>query len=590
MKKICNMRAIQICIFCVSWYPVMCDPDMRVYRDDLKCGAGHLAPNGTDAICPGQCCSADGLCGNTDNHCNNADYREYTPARPTGPPLNITAQYLPIGNLVLVKWDPPAINERNAVITHYKITHYKNNDKVNSIKKTTSLNYFALKYPEAGTEYGFKISAATVAGTGPRSQKVIIVTPDELSIDEQIYHKDGDWCGSYTYAPNGQKAICPGECCSDDSCTDCDSSYITYDYRDLDLLSLPSAHGLLQPTTPGSNDQPTIRLSPPANINAQYLSAIHLIYVSWDAPESTKNDSNIKYNVKYTEEYWTDTTVNVEVDSNYFILKDVWPSTHYWFWVSSKSWGFTTIRAVLRTPNGMTPGLIYRDDGMCGAGYPARNGKGAICPGECCEHHRCDERCGIYATQDYRDLDLVALDRSLQPPTTANPQTTQTTSFDETIATTIAEDVDDTNCLIKPRRYDIADQGMDCYFRGWADVQGQGASNDYCRIVGLSNGGQLHLSCALAGTKGDSEYNYNSPDAGYEWIDIGYTDTWYMKDEDGDGKDDYCRCVGRRPDTYVSCMKAGDTGFLQMRDFTPDGAPYKCHQPQFIVNPFLGPP
>ena len=34
---------------------------------------------------------------------------------------------------------------------------------------------------------------------------------------------------------------------------------------------------------------------------------------------------------------------------------------------------------------------------------------------------------------------------------------------------------------IKPRRYDIIDQGEDCYFRGWADVQGQGAANDYCR-------------------------------------------------------------------------------------------------------------
>ena len=34
---------------------------------------------------------------------------------------------------------------------------------------------------------------------------------------------------------------------------------------------------------------------------------------------------------------------------------------------------------------------------------------------------------------------------------------------------------------IKPRRYDVTDQGEDCYFRGWADVQGQGAANDYCR-------------------------------------------------------------------------------------------------------------
>ena len=48
------------------------------------------------------------------------------------------------------------------------------------------------------------------------------------------------------------------------------------------------------------------------------------------------------------------------------------------------------------------------------------------------------------------------------------------------------------------------------------------------------------LSCALAGTQGESQYNYNSsnPDA---WLDLGHADTWYMRDEDGDGRDDYCR-------------------------------------------------
>ena len=34
---------------------------------------------------------------------------------------------------------------------------------------------------------------------------------------------------------------------------------------------------------------------------------------------------------------------------------------------------------------------------------------------------------------------------------------------------------------VKPRRYDIEDLGSDCLFRGWADVQAQGAANDYCR-------------------------------------------------------------------------------------------------------------
>ena len=34
---------------------------------------------------------------------------------------------------------------------------------------------------------------------------------------------------------------------------------------------------------------------------------------------------------------------------------------------------------------------------------------------------------------------------------------------------------------IKLRRYDVAEAGDPKLFRGWADVQGQGAANDYCR-------------------------------------------------------------------------------------------------------------
>ena len=58
------------------------------------------------------------------------------------------------------------------------------------------------------------------------------------------------------------------------------------------------------------------------------------------------------------------------------------------------------------------------------------------------------------------------------------------------------------------------------------------------RVVSI--GPYKMLSCALAGTQGESQYNYNSsnPDA---WLDLGHADTWYMRDEDGDGRDDYCR-------------------------------------------------
>ncbi|XP_072048867.1 uncharacterized protein [Amphiura filiformis] len=142
------------------------------------------------------------------------------------------------------------------------------------------------------------------------------------------------------------------------------------------------------------------------------------------------------------------------------------------------------------------------------------------------------------------------------------------------------------NCVVKPRRYDITDRGMDCFFRGWVDVQGQGAPNDFCRIS--SKNGRNFLSCALAGTAGASEYNYNSTNAGTDWFEVGHTDSWYMRDENGDGRDDYCRCIGSAPHTEVSCIRAGRSGFSGHRDFMPANANKPCH---FIrVDPFFGPP
>lgn len=36
---------------------------------------------------------------------------------------------------------------------------------------------------------------------------------------------------------------------------------------------------------------------------------------------------------------------------------------------------------------------------------------------------------------------------------------------------------------VPPRRYDLTDLGDPAYFQGWADVQGTGAANDYCRYA-----------------------------------------------------------------------------------------------------------
>ncbi|KAK7506419.1 hypothetical protein BaRGS_00002531, partial [Batillaria attramentaria] len=107
---------------------------------------------------------------------------------------------------------------------------------------------------------------------------------------------------------------------------------------------------------------------------------------------------------------------------------------------------------------------------------------------------------------------------------------------------------------IPPRRYDLTDLGDPLYFQGWADVQGTGAANDYCRVIG--KGKRRFLSCALAGTRGQG-HQYVSK-LGF---DAGHNGTWFMRDVDSDGRDDYCRCIGEASASHIVCMKAGEKGF-----------------------------
>jgi len=128
------------------------------------------------------------------------------------------------------------------------------------------------------------------------------------------------------------------------------------------------------------------------------------------------------------------------------------------------------------------------------------------------------------------------------------------------IATATAQTIISACCeKPKPRRYDLRELGASNLFHGWVDVQGQGAANDYCRVVG--SGENKYLACALAGSHGEDELAYKSMTG----FNVGTQDTWYTRDEDGDGRDDYCRCVGTLADTRnpmrVECMKSGPKGF-----------------------------
>ncbi|XP_041363704.1 uncharacterized protein LOC121379247 [Gigantopelta aegis] len=107
---------------------------------------------------------------------------------------------------------------------------------------------------------------------------------------------------------------------------------------------------------------------------------------------------------------------------------------------------------------------------------------------------------------------------------------------------------------IPQRRYDVIDLGDPEFFQGWADVQGTGAANDYCRVIG--RGKRKFLACALAGSVGQ-EHRYVSK-LGFK---PGHSHTWFMRDVDSDGRDDYCRCVGKPEESKIYCMKSGERGF-----------------------------
>jgi hypothetical protein len=98
----------------------------------------------------------------------------------------------------------------------------------------------------------------------------------------------------------------------------------------------------------------------------------------------------------------------------------------------------------------------------------------------------------------------------------------------------------------------VQDIGYDT-IRQFADVNGDGKA-DYCREVG--NRPHSFLSCALATQNG---FNPTHP---YQILDLGYADSIRaFADVNGDGKADYCREVGNRPDSYLACILAGDNGF-----------------------------
>ncbi|KAK7084454.1 putative aminophospholipid-translocase, partial [Halocaridina rubra] len=87
---------------------------------------------------------------------------------PSGEPQNVAVEAASSRNLIL-RWEPPAPEDQNGVITGYKI-RYKEKGKAGSTKtKTTDGNrrLFALTDLKKSTQYSIKLAALTVNGTGP---------------------------------------------------------------------------------------------------------------------------------------------------------------------------------------------------------------------------------------------------------------------------------------------------------------------------------------------------------------------------------------------------------------------------------------
>lgn len=114
----------------------------------------------------------------------------------------------------------------------------------------------------------------------------------------------------------------------------------------------------------------------------------------------------------------------------------------------------------------------------------------------------------------------------------------------------------------------ITDFGDESNFRGWVDVSKNGLNYDYCRVVKDPETKTNMVSCAT--TLNNGEFNYNSKLN----IDLGVKKTQYMKDESKNGRADFCRCVGKYPNSYVSCIEGKENAFGD--EFVPFNKPSPC--------------
>jgi hypothetical protein len=122
----------------------------------------------------------------------------------------------------------------------------------------------------------------------------------------------------------------------------------------------------------------------------------------------------------------------------------------------------------------------------------------------------------------------------------------------------IAPDREDSSLVRDPR-----------YFNDYADVTRIGQKYDFCRMVALApTPKDLFFACALAGTEAldSTTYRTSSVSQGFR---ISQDD--YMRDTNGDGREDYCRILKWKDGSYQAvCARAKDFSFDDREVVDPD--------------------
>ncbi|XP_071961991.1 protein SpAN-like [Antedon mediterranea] len=164
------------------------------------------------------------------------------------------------------------------------------------------------------------------------------------------------------------------------------------------------------------------------------------------------------------------------------------------------------------------------------------------------------------------------------PPSTTAPPPPSTTELFTTTTECPASSVNLRNYAA------IENAGLGYRFgrmAAWADVDGDGVANSFCRLMKTT---RWFISCV---NSDGSEYT--SPDPGNARFNIGKKRTGFMRDMNGDGLDDYCRCRKHAGEFKFRCTKAGPEGFEPTsEEFNLDYAPYSGYCKDKIVDPNTG--